>query len=139
MTRPLKRMAAALLVARLILIGAALTASLPFAVNGRGADVQSGGDTPNTRLNPRKPKMWKVTVLSFGPNELAPPVIGLANCPGKPLTLHANIAPAAGRKLQYAWTVNAPPQGGNTPEFTFTPNNFGVFNVQVTISDVTPP
>src|SRR5438874_13229504 len=46
---------------------------------------------------------------------------------------------AAGRKFQYAWTVNAQPQGGNTPELTFSPNNFGVFNVQVTISDVTPP
>src|SRR3954469_12445106 len=139
MTRPLRRMAASLLAARLILIGAAFTASLPFAVNGYGADFQSDGDTPNPGLNSAKPKMWKVTVRSFGPDELAPPVIGLANCPGKPLTLHANIAPAVGRKLQYAWTVNAQPQGGNTPEFTFTPNNFGVFNVQVTIADVTPP
>jgi hypothetical protein len=55
------------------------------------------------------------------------------------VTLHANIAPPAGRKLQYAWTVNGQPQGGNTPEFTFTPNNVGTFTVQVTISDVTPP
>ncbi|MFL6446286.1 MAG: PKD domain-containing protein, partial [Bryobacteraceae bacterium] len=139
MTRPVKRMAAPLLVARLIFLGAASTASLPFAVNGLGSELQSGGDTPNPGLSPAKPKMWKVTVHSFGPTELAPPVIGLANCPGKPLTLHANIAPAPGRKLQYAWTVNAQPQGGNTPEFTFTPNSFGVFNVQVTISDVTPP
>ena len=50
-----------------------------------------------------------------------------ANRPSKPLTFHANIAPAPGPTLQYAWTVNAQPQGGNTSEFTFTPNNFGVF------------
>ena len=44
-----------------------------------------------------------------------------------------------GRKIQYAWTVNGQPQGGNTPAFTFTPENVGTFTVQVTISDVTPP
>jgi hypothetical protein len=131
-------MAAPLLVACLILNGAALTASSAFALNPPESGFQSGGDTPNPNLNPAKPKRWKVTVHSLGPNELAPPV-GPANCPGKPLTLHANITPAAGRKIQYAWTVNSEPQGGNTPEFTFTPNNTGTFNVQVTISDVTPP
>ena len=139
MTRPLRRTAAALLVGHLILNGAALAASLTFAVNGRGGEFQSGGNTPNPGLHPAKPKMWKVTVRSLGPNELAQAVIGLANCPGKPVTLHANITPPAGRKLQYAWTVNGQPQGGNTPEFTFTPNNAGTFAVQVTISDVTPP
>ncbi len=132
-------MAAPLLVARLILYGAALAASLALAVNGRGGEFQSGGNTPNPGLNPAKPKMLKVTVRSLGPNELAQAVIGPANCPGKPVTLHANITPAAGRKVQYVWTVNGQPQGGNTPEFTFTPNNIGTFAVQVTISDVTPP
>ncbi len=83
--------------------------------------------------------MWYVTVHSLGPNELGQAVIGPAHCLGKPVTLHANITPPAGRTIQYAWTVNGQPQGGNTPEFTFTPNNVGTFNVQLTISDVTPP
>jgi hypothetical protein len=139
MIRPLKRMAAGPLVARLILIAGALTASLACAVDGRGAQLQSGGDTPSPGLNSATPKTWKVTVRSWGPNELAQPAIGLANCPGKPVTLHANIKPAPGRTLHYAWTVNGEPQGGNTPEFTFTPNSAGTFNAQVTISDVTPP
>ncbi|HEY7304736.1 MAG TPA: PKD domain-containing protein [Bryobacteraceae bacterium] len=138
MTRRLKRRAPSLLIACLILSRAALPASLAFGVNEGGAEFR-GGNTPNPGLNPAKPKMWKVTVRSLGPNELAQAVIGPANCLGKPVTLHANIAPAAGRMIQYAWTVNGQPQGSNTPAFTFTPNNVGTFTVQVTISDVTPP
>lgn len=85
--------------------------------------------------------MWVVAIHSSAPNELTQAVAGAkgANCPGKPVTLHANITPAAGRKIAYAWTLNGQAQGGDTPEFTFTPNNTGTFNVQVTISDVTPP
>jgi hypothetical protein len=139
MTKPLKRVAASLLLAHLILSGAALAASSAFGVNGHRGQIQTGENTPNPSLNPAKPKMWKVTVHSLGPNELGQTAIGPANCLGKPVTLHANITPAAGRKTQYAWTVNGQPQGGNTPEFTFTPNNVGTFTVQVTISDVTPP
>lgn len=138
-------MAASLRVACLILNGAALAASSAFALNLH----ESGGDTPNANLNPASPQIqqavqacadvWYVTVHSLGPNQLGQAVIGPANCPGKPITLHANITPPPGRKIQYAWKVNDQPQGGNTPEFTFTPNNTGTFNVQVTISDVTPP
>ena len=114
-------------------------ASLALAASGRGGAPPSDQNTPDPGLNSPKPKMWKVTVRSLGPNELAQAVIGPANCLGKPVTLHANITPAAGRKIQYAWTVNGQPQGGDMPEFTFTPNNVGTFAVQVTISDVTPP
>lgn len=124
-------MAASLFVAQLVLNGAALADNSAIAGNG--------GTAPNPGLNPPKPKMWKWTVRSVGPNELGQEVIGPANCLGKPVTLHANIRPAAGRQIQYAWTVNGQPQGGNTPAFTFTPNNVGTFTVQVTISDVTPP
>src|SRR5215831_6752130 len=106
MTRPLKRREASLRVARLILNGAALMASLALAASGRGGAPPSDQNTPDPGLNSPKPKMWKVTVRSLGPNELAQAVIGPANCLGKPVTLHANITPAAGRKIQYAWTVN---------------------------------
>ena len=61
-------------------------------------------------------------------------------CQGKPVTLHANITGApTGHNLTYAWTVNGQPQGGNSPDLTFTPNNTGSFNVQVTVTDTTPP
>ncbi|MBV8552740.1 MAG: PKD domain-containing protein [Acidobacteriaceae bacterium] len=140
-------MAASLFVAWVILNGAALAGSSEFALNPPESGFRSGEDTPNPNLNPAKPKIqaaeqacaigWRVIVHS--PNELTQAVIDPVNCPGKPITLHTNITPAAGRKIQYAWTVNSQPQGGDTPEFTFTPNNTGTFNVQVTISDVTPP
>ena len=143
MARALQRIAPSLLIACLILNRAALAASADFTINGRGGDVENGGDNPKPDLNPDQPKerTWKITVHSWGPNELTQAVAGVkgTNCPGKPVTLHANITPAAGRTIQYAWTVNGQPQGGNTPEFTFTPNNVGTFAVQVTISDVTPP
>ncbi len=60
-------------------------------------------------------------------------------CQGKPVTLHANIAGPTGHTLQYAWTLNGQPQGSNSPDFTFTPNNTGSFNAQVTVTDTAPP
>jgi outer membrane protein OmpA-like peptidoglycan-associated protein len=62
-------------------------------------------------------------------------------CQGKPVTLHAAMAGApADRQLKYAWTLNGQPQESATgPEFTFTPNNVGSFNVQLTVTDTTPP
>jgi outer membrane protein OmpA-like peptidoglycan-associated protein len=54
--------------------------------------------------------------------------------------LHANIQGPAGHNLTYAWTLNGAPQSGATgADFSFTPNNTGSFNVQVTVTDTTPP
>src|SRR5690349_4566255 len=142
MARPLKRLASLPLIAWLLLSRAAVATSPNLAINSSEIDFESSGHTPNPDLNTdnSEKRMWVVAIRSWGPNELAQAVTGAkANCPGKPVTLHANITPAAGRIIQYAWTLNGQSQGGNTPEFTFTPNNTGTFNVQVTISDVTPP
>jgi outer membrane protein OmpA-like peptidoglycan-associated protein len=35
--------------------------------------------------------------------------------------------------------VNGQAQGGNSADLTFTPNNTGSFNIQVTVTDTTPP
>ena len=125
-------MAQSLLITCVIITQTAVTVSAALPINA-----------PNPDVNPGKPEkhMWVVAIHSSRPDELTQAVSGpkRANCPGKPITLHANITPAPGRTIQYAWMLNGQPQGGNTPEFTFTPNNTGTFNVQVTISDVTPP
>ena len=133
-------MGPSLLITGLILSQAALAANADFAIDAE-ADVEASGKSPHPDINPGKKAIWVVAIHTFGPNELTQAVSGVkgANCPGKPITLHANITPAAGRTIQYAWTLNGQAQGGNTPEFTFTPNNVGTFTVQVTISDVTPP
>ncbi|HEX7362847.1 MAG TPA: PKD domain-containing protein [Bryobacteraceae bacterium] len=71
-----------------------------------------------------------------------PTITGAENitaCQGKPVTLHANIAAPAGRKLAYSWKLNGNTEGSDSPDFTFTPNNQGTFNVEVTVRDVTPP
>ncbi|MDQ2711093.1 MAG: PKD domain-containing protein [Acidobacteriota bacterium] len=61
-------------------------------------------------------------------------------CPGKPVTLHATLAGApANHTLSFAWTVNGQAQGSDSPDFTFTPNNTGSSNVQLTVTDKTPP
>ncbi|MBV9760100.1 MAG: PKD domain-containing protein [Acidobacteriaceae bacterium] len=63
---------------------------------------------------------------------------GQAICQGKPVTLHANVTPAAGRNIAIEWTLNGAKQTATGPDFTFTPNNTGTFNVQVTVTDTTP-
>lgn len=71
-----------------------------------------------------------------------PTITGAENitaCQGKPVTLHANIAAPEGRKLAYAWKLNGESSGSNSPDFTFTPNNEGTFNIEVEVRDVTPP
>ncbi len=76
------------------------------------------------------------------PAPLATPTITGAEgtiCQGKPVTLHANIQATGNQKLSYAWTLNGQAQGSDSPDFTFTPNNTGSFNVQVTVRDTTPP
>jgi outer membrane protein OmpA-like peptidoglycan-associated protein len=77
------------------------------------------------------------------PPPLATPTItgaeGATICQGKPVALHANIQATGNQKLSYAWTVNGQTQGSDSPDFTFTPNNTGSFNVQVTVRDTTPP
>jgi len=76
------------------------------------------------------------------PAPLATPTISGGEgtiCQGKPVTLHANIQATGNQKLSYAWTLNGQTQGSDSPEFTFTPNNTGSFNVQLTVKDTTPP
>ncbi len=61
-------------------------------------------------------------------------------CQGKPVTLHANIQGPSGHTLAYEWTMNGAAQSSATgPDFSFTPNNTGTFNVQVTVRDTAPP
>jgi opacity protein-like surface antigen/outer membrane protein OmpA-like peptidoglycan-associated protein len=64
---------------------------------------------------------------------------GQTICQGKPVTLHANVTPAQGRTITYAWTLNGAQQTATGPDFSFTPNNTGTFNVQLTVTDTTPP
>jgi opacity protein-like surface antigen len=64
---------------------------------------------------------------------------GQTICQGKPVTLHANVTPAQGRTYAFAWTLNGAQQTATGADFTFTPNNTGSFNVQVTVTDTTAP
>ena len=56
-------------------------------------------------------------------------------CQGKAITMHAEASDPAGHPLTYTWKLNGAPQGSNSPDFTFTPNNAGDFNVEVDVAD----
>jgi opacity protein-like surface antigen/outer membrane protein OmpA-like peptidoglycan-associated protein len=58
-------------------------------------------------------------------------------CQGKPITMHVEASDPAGHTLTYTWKLNGAPQGSNSPDFTFTPNNAGDFNVEVDVTDST--
>lgn len=76
------------------------------------------------------------------PAPLATPTISGGEgtiCQGKPVNLHASIQATGNQKLSYSWTLNGQTQGSDSPDFSFTPNNTGSFNVQVTVKDTTPP
>lgn len=64
---------------------------------------------------------------------------GQTICQGKPVSLHSTASGPAGHTLKYAWTLNGQPSGTDSPDFTFTPNNTGDFNIAVTVTDTTPP
>jgi flagellar motor protein MotB len=60
-------------------------------------------------------------------------------CQGKAITLHSTASDPSGHQLGYAWKLNGQPQGSNSPDFTFTPNNAGDFQVEVDVVDATDP
>ena len=78
------------------------------------------------------------------PRQEALPPLGAASitggdsgtlCQGKSITMHAEASDPAGHTLSYQWKLNGAPQGSNSPDFTFTPNNAGDFNVEVEVTD----
>jgi outer membrane beta-barrel protein len=60
-------------------------------------------------------------------------------CQGKAINLHSTASDPAGHQLTYAWKLNGAAQGTNSPDFSFTPNNGGDFQVEVTVTDSTNP
>jgi len=60
-------------------------------------------------------------------------------CQGRPITLHSTASDPAGHTLSYAWKLNGSPSGGNSADFSFTPNNAGDFTVEVAVTDSTNP
>lgn len=60
-------------------------------------------------------------------------------CQGKAITLHSSANDPSGHALHYSWKLNGAPQSGDSPDFSFTPNNAGEFRVEVTVTDATNP
>lgn len=60
-------------------------------------------------------------------------------CQGKAITLHSTASDPAGHTLNYTWVVNGSSSGNGSSDLTFTPNNTGDFQIQVTITDAANP
>ncbi len=60
-------------------------------------------------------------------------------CQGKAIMLHSSATDPSGHTLNYSWKLNDVSQGGNSPDFSFTPNNAGDFKVEVVVTDSTNP
>ena len=58
-------------------------------------------------------------------------------CQNKAITVHSTATDPLGHTLNYSWKLNGAAQGGNSPDFSFTPNNAGSFTVEVAVSDST--
>jgi outer membrane protein OmpA-like peptidoglycan-associated protein len=58
---------------------------------------------------------------------------------GKAINLHSSASDPTGHTLTYAWKLNGAAQGTNSPDFSFTPNNAGDFQVEVAVTDSTTP
>jgi outer membrane protein OmpA-like peptidoglycan-associated protein len=56
-------------------------------------------------------------------------------CPGDSVRLSSNATDPRGHSLSYQWSVNGSNQGGNSPNYTFTPTSSGDFQIGLHISD----
>src|SRR3984893_15382461 len=56
-------------------------------------------------------------------------------CPGDSVRLSSNASDPSGHSLSYQWSVNGNNQGGNSPNYTFTPTASGDFQIGLHISD----
>jgi PKD domain/Outer membrane protein beta-barrel domain len=62
---------------------------------------------------------------------------GATLCQAKAVNLHSTASDPTGHALNYTWKLNDAVQSGNSPDFSFTPNNAGDFKVEVVITDAT--
>jgi len=56
-------------------------------------------------------------------------------CPGDAVRLHSDASDPQGHRLNYQWTVNGNNQGGDSSDYTFTPDAAGDYRVAVHVTD----
>jgi outer membrane protein OmpA-like peptidoglycan-associated protein/outer membrane protein W len=56
-------------------------------------------------------------------------------CPGDTVRLHSNASDPQSHSLSFQWSVNGNNQGGNSADYTFTPDSSGDFRIGVHVSD----
>jgi outer membrane protein OmpA-like peptidoglycan-associated protein/outer membrane protein W len=56
-------------------------------------------------------------------------------CPGDTVRLHSDASDPQSHGLSYQWSINGNNQGGNSADYTFTPDSSGDYHVGVHVSD----
>ena len=56
-------------------------------------------------------------------------------CPGDTVRLHSDASDPQSHGLTYQWSINGNNQGGNSADYTFTPDSAGDYHVGVHVSD----
>ena len=109
--------------------GLELTGGITFYLGHRGEKVAPApAPTPAPPPPPRQ-------VGALNPGTIS--ASNTSVCPGDAVQLSSNASDPEGHSLTYQWSVNGSNEGGNSSNYTFTPNAAGDYRIGVHIADST--
>jgi outer membrane protein OmpA-like peptidoglycan-associated protein/outer membrane protein W len=115
-------------------------ASIPRGFRNFGVQLTGGftmyfGHVGERPAPPEPPK--PVVIPPHGLNAGSISASSTSVCPGDAVRLHSDASDPQGHSLTYQWSVNRTNQGGNSADYTFTPDSSGDYTVGVHVTDTT--
>ena len=114
------------------------SASIPYGFRNFGVQLTGGftvyfghrGEAPAPAPPPPPPPTTPHSLSAGSITASASSV-----CPGDAVRLHSDVSDPQGHRLSYQWSVNGNHQGGDSADYTFTPDSSGDFRVGVHVTD----
>jgi len=106
-----------------------------FGVQLTGGFTMYFGHVGERPAPPEPPK--PVVIPPHGLNAGSISASSTSVCPGDAVRLHSDASDPQGHSLTYQWSVNRTNQGGNSADYTFTPDSSGDYTVAVHVTDTT--
>ena len=106
-----------------------------FGVQLTGGFTMYFGHVGERPAPPEPPK--PVVIPPHGLNAGSITASSTSVCPGDAVRLHSDASDPQGHSLTYQWSVNRTNQGGNSADYTFTPDSSGDYTVGVHVTDTT--
>ena len=106
-----------------------------FGVQLTGGFTMYFGHVGERPAPPEPPK--PVVIPPHGLNAGSISASSTSVCPGDAVRLHSDASDPQGHSLTYQWSVNRTNQGGNSADYTFTPDSSGDYTVGVHVTDTT--